>query len=255
MHEWDPLAVEPTPSQVIYWMRNKIDRLGSSRSIGSWQSAISFWCKKNLNYNPKWIKDGFYNECYRAFEKLHSKQTALRDPLQIEWMVNYFRKKGVTPSTWTTVDVFILKECFLLTLTFFSISRPFELTFTNKTENEMWEIITTGLKWGDISLNNMDKPYLRQYLHLLIHWYKNQIDREIPKDIWMSPPICNDSSCLCHQLDYIAMYKILKARCIKFHARFREQYDSPKISKRSSHKYKLCICRQKWLYLGTTKGE
>ncbi len=64
LHGWDPLAVEPTPSQVIYWMRNRIDRLGSSNSIGAWQTSVMFWCRKNLNFSPKWIKDGFYNECY-----------------------------------------------------------------------------------------------------------------------------------------------------------------------------------------------
>ncbi len=218
LHGWDPFLAEPTPNQVVYWMRNRIDKLGSSNSIGGWQSSVMFWCKSNLNFSPKWIKDGFYNECYRTFVSLHGKKTQQRDPLQVEWIVRYIRKKGVTPATWCTVDLFTFKKCWLLIITYFSISRPFEITFTDKTENEMWEIITTGLKWGDITLNNTDKPYIRQYLHLIINWYKNQIDREIPKDIWMSPPICEYNKCICYQLDYIAMYKILKKRCIKFYS-------------------------------------
>ncbi len=168
LHGWNPFLAEPTPNQVIYWMRNRIDRLGSSNSIGGWQSSVMFWCRQNLNFSPKWIKDGFYNHCYNTFVQLHGKKTKQRDPLQIEWIVTYIRKLGVTPSTWTTVDLFIFKKCWLLIVVYFSISRPFEITFTDKTENELWEIITTGLKWGDISLNNTDKPYLRQYLHLII---------------------------------------------------------------------------------------
>ncbi len=226
LHGWDPLEKDPTPSQVIYWMRNKIERVGSARSIGNWQSAIMFWCRNNLVFSPKWIKDGFYNQCYNTFVALHNKQPVLRDPLKVEWMVKYFRKKGVTPATWATVDLFILKKCFLLLIVFFSISRPFEITFTDKTENAQWEIITTGLKWSDISLNNTNKPYLRQFLHLVIHWYKNQLDREVPKDIWMSPPICNKPSCLCHQLDYVAMYKVLKQRCIEYNMQLQRNNSS-----------------------------
>ncbi len=33
----------------------------------------------------------------------------------------------------------------------------------------------------------------------------------------MSPPICEHNTCICYQLDYIAMYKVLKKRCIEFH--------------------------------------
>ncbi len=93
VHGWDPFLADPTPNQVVCWMRNRIDRLCSSNSIGAWQSAVMFWCRKNVIFTPTWIKDGFYNECYKTFMSIHSKKTKLRDLLQVEWIVRYIRKK------------------------------------------------------------------------------------------------------------------------------------------------------------------
>ena len=76
---------------------------------------------------------------------------------------------GVTPPTWDTVHYEKLLRAFLLLIVFFSISRPSEALYTNSTENESWEIITTGLRWGDVTLQNTNKPYIEQCLRITIH--------------------------------------------------------------------------------------
>ncbi len=114
----------------------------------------------------------------------------------------------------------------------------------------MWEIITTGLKWGDISLQNTTKPYTRQYIHVVISWYKNQIDRETPKDIWMSPPICDHNNCICFQVDYVAMYDILKTRCIDYYTHLKQQHSLGNAQINSKILKNLNIKKSNYIFVG-----
>ena len=46
---------------------------------------------------------------------------------------------------------------------FLSMSRPIEALLTDKTEHKEWEIITTGLRWGDVDGMNQLQEYRNRY--------------------------------------------------------------------------------------------
>ncbi len=238
-------------------MRSRVNSIGSAVSIDAWQSALVWWCKNNFNYTPKFIKDGLYNDSFSTMRQLYNFSGPPRDLLRIEWIVQYCAKRGVVPATWTTVDLFTLKECFFLILAFLSISRPFELSFTDKTENSEWEIITTGLKWGDVIVHDNHMNYVNNYLQLIIRWYKNQRDRNEPKNIWMAPPTCSNPDCMCKQLDFYAMFLILKKRCMEFDMKLRSKLKS-KARLREGQKRLLenaSVERNSYIFVGKNGGK
>ncbi len=163
--------------------------------------------------NPTYYFDDFYNIGYKTMKNLYTRDKIIeRLPIPICWLVNWLKKINITPNTWNICDLWTLKKVSLTLFVYFSISRPFEFTFTDKTINPLWEVITTGLKWGDINFINCAN-YISSYLHIIIHWYKNQQDRTTPKIIDMSPPICNKRNCDCQLLDFVRIFNILKSRC------------------------------------------
>ncbi len=175
-----------------------------------------------------------------------------RDPLRVKWIARYCAKRGVVPATWWTCDLFAFKECLLLILTFFSISRPFEMSFTDKTENELWEIITTGLRWGDIKMEDTHREYIESYLHMVIRWYKNQMDRSTPKDIYMAPPTCGNSGCICYQLEYVAMFDIYKKRCKQYYIGLKSKISKMKKLTNTAKKMldNLEVAPNKYIFVG-----
>ncbi len=94
----------------------------------------------------------------------------------------------------------------------FSISRPGEILWSDNTEFPEWEVITTGLRWGDIDYYNWNQNYRKRWITLTIEHYKNKVFKDMPKIIPMGPPICFDSLCFCNDLDFIQMLGILKQR-------------------------------------------
>eukprot|EP01083_Nonionella_stella_P081230 223625_1 len=199
----DPDARSVSPSVAIFWQYARAQRLGNCNSYTSWGAAL------------KW----FFREV------LYLKRRKLRLPLLLRWIVQYLDGKGVSPSTWNTVDLDTLMESLLLLLLFFSISRPSELVFTDKTEDIELEIIRTGLRWSDVSFHNQNCAYTRQYMQLTIPWYKNQVFYGEPKLIYMAPPICTDTTHHCHKMDFFMMFQVYKRRRTALYAKRRTDFE------------------------------
>eukprot|EP01084_Bolivina_argentea_P159834 278366_1 len=70
LHGWDVMTIDPEPQQMVFWLRHRIEECGTAVSLDQFQSAITWWCKNNLNYKPKFIKNGWYNECIETFKKI-----------------------------------------------------------------------------------------------------------------------------------------------------------------------------------------
>ena len=79
--------------------------------------------------------------------KLYKKPRGVRLLILIKWIVHFLRSQNCTHTNWYKVPLNTLTESLLLVITFFSISRPAEILYTDETENSEWEIITTGLRW------------------------------------------------------------------------------------------------------------
>eukprot|EP01083_Nonionella_stella_P292670 995400_1 len=208
----DPDARSVSPSVAIFWQYARAQRLGNCNSYTSWGAALKWFFREVSGEEPTFDKDPFYLRVKSQMTKLYLKRRKLRLPLLLRWIVQYLDGKGVSPSTWNTVDLDTLMESLLLLLLFFSISRPSELVFTDKTEDIELEIIRTGLRWSDVSFHNQNCAYTRQYMQLTIPWYKNQVFYGEPKLIYMAPPICTDTTHHCHKMDFFMMFQVYKRR-------------------------------------------
>ncbi len=207
--------------------------MGSCNSYKTWSAALSWWVN-SCGEKPTYALNPVYKQVHDTMLKLYLKSRGLRLPILLIWIVKYLKHLNVTPSTWNSIPLEILTKALLLLLAFFAITRPSELLFTDSTENKMWEIITTGLRWSDITLHNMDKRYIYQYMKIKIHWFKNQEFRNEPKIIYMSPPICDDKSCHCQYMDFFAIYCILQKRRNLVHEQLHNKVN--KISNKSRNK-------------------
>eukprot|EP01083_Nonionella_stella_P150920 481564_1 len=157
---------------------------------------------------------------------LYLKSRKLRLPLLRKWLVQYLIAIKVTPATWRTAKFDDLTKALLLLMMFFSISRPCELLFTDKTEDPELDIIRTGLRWGDVKFENQHLKYTQQYMTLKIEWFKNQQFRGEPKLIHMAPPTCGDKTHECAFLDFYGMYKVYQQRRVKLYAQARTHFES-----------------------------
>ncbi len=252
-----PIAIRPDPAMVIYWMYSRCRRLGNCNSHGAWQASISYLVKKHM-LKPEFYFDGFYNICYKTMINLYVRDKIIdRLPIPICWLVNWLKKINVTPKTWKTCDIYVLKKVELSLLTYFSISRPFELTFTDKTIDPLWDVITTGLRWSDIRFIKC-MNYSKSYLHLIIHWYKNQKDRNTPKIIDMSPPICNNKNCDCKFLDFVQIFIILKQRCDDNYKKLLAKISKIPLLERSEIQLKrlrnLKVSNENFVFVGKNGG-
>ncbi len=200
-----------SPQLAIWWMRDRVRRLGSCNSESSWSASLS-WLISSLGGTPTYYKDHFYQRAHKNMIELWTIPVKTRKPIKIHWISAFLIHLNITPETWWTCDLELLTMAFLLLIAFFGIVRPAEILFSDSTENKKWEIISTGLKWSDITPKNTNKSYHRRYLQLYIRWYKNQEFRTEPKLLNMGPPTCNHKECKCHILNFYNMFFVLKKR-------------------------------------------
>ena len=140
---------EVPPHVVVYWMHRRTLDLGSCNSIRSWQAAISWMeCMKGLT--PRFYMDPLYRSVYQMLNKLYKVPRKKRSPVTIQSILRYLRLSGITPYSWRTVKYDKLMRALAILLMFFSMSRPSEIFYTDKTENIEWEEITTGIRFGDL---------------------------------------------------------------------------------------------------------
>ncbi len=150
---------------------------------------------------------------------LYTVERKERLPMRLNWLVKYVKYLGVHPHTLQQVPLQNLTIALFFIILFLSISRPAELLFTDSTEDELIEIITTGLKWKDLSFHDLYKHKTQHYIQFTVHWFKNQTARGKPKIIDMQSPLCTNKRCKCSHLDFIAMLQALKQRRIAFRDR------------------------------------
>ena len=186
-------------------------RLGSCNSYKSWSAALSYWVWINGN-EPRFYEHGLYRRIHGIMLELYLIDRKVRLPMRLNWIVKYVEYLGVYPDRLHTVPIQNLTLALFFITLFFSVSRPAEILFTNSTEDERIEIITTGLRWQDLTFHNLNKPALEQYIEFKVHWYKNQTTRGKPKIIGMQSPLCGHTHCKCASLNYIAMFQVLKQR-------------------------------------------
>ena len=234
-HGHDPFAVPIHPKIAIYWQYDRVRRLGSCNSYKSWSASLSFW-EKQHHLASKFYKDNFYQQMHQDMLKLYKKKRKPRFPVRIDWIVSYLKHLNVTQKTWKSVDLDTLSTAFLLLMVFFTISRPSEILFTDKTEDKSVEEITTGLRWIDVNILDAQKNYIEQCMRIQINWYKNQEFRGEPKVIFMAPPICEDSNCHCQLLDFFAMYNVIQQRRVKLVKSLRNQRDNINLTKDAKSK-------------------
>ncbi len=220
-------------------MYDRCDRLGSCNSNTTWSAALSWWVKSHGG-TPVYYNHPLYKEVHSTMIEMYSKPRGVRLPIRLKWIITYLISLGVTPTTWYSVSLDNLSKGFLIIMAFFSISRPSEVLFTDKTERAEWEIIATGLKFSHLRFCNMDKQYIYRYIEVTIKWFKNQTFRGVPKKIYMGVPICEDVKCSCQYLDFFAIYKVLIKRRKGIHRCLQQQDFSLLIkSERSKHRKKL----------------
>ncbi len=201
----EPMDENPLPKNVIYWYYTRLNRLKKgANSIETWQSALK-WLIRCLGATPTFTDSWIYHRHKEAIEKLHKVPTAKKLPFRLDWIYKWACKIGVTPQTWQTCNFDDLLKVFYILIIYFTISRPSEIHFTDKTENADWEIITTGLRLKDVRMFN-------QLLHIQVWWYKNQEFRNVPKHIYIDSPTCTASSCKCRVLDFYTMFPIVIQR-------------------------------------------
>ena len=202
---------EVLPMPAIYWQWNRTRRLGSCNSSDSWSAALSWWC--DLNWiEPKFYKNRIYQHLKSIMVKNFSVPRKVRKPSEIRWLDRFARFLNCTPKTWKYCNLDLLGKILALLLFFFSVSRPSEVLFTDKTENLLIGKITTGLKFGDVTIVRDVKNPTLSCLHLIIRHYKNQEFRDVPKHIYMQSPICTNENHFCQTLDFFRMWEIYHQR-------------------------------------------
>ena len=205
LHGIEPMDENPNPKNIIYWFYTRLNRLKKgANSIETWQSAFK-WILQCMGATPTFTLSWLYNRHKEAIEKLHKVPTTKKLPFRLDWIYKWACKIGVTPQTWHTCDFDDLLKVFYILIIYFTISRPSEIHFTNKTENTDWEIITTGLQLRDVQMFN-------HLLHIKVWWYKNQEFRNVPKHIYIDSPTCSVYSCKCRVLDFYSMFSIVIQR-------------------------------------------
>ena len=206
----NPMLKKPVPKTITYWMYDRTNRMvKGANSIDTWLSAFNFLIRC-VGGTPSYTTPDF-NRRKAILIKLHTIPRTIRLPFPLLWIIKWIKRIGVTPLTWTTCDYDDLYKVLLILFIFFTISRPGEIYFSNKTENEQWDIITTGLCWKDIKFHG-------ELMTLQINWYKNQEHHGVPKEINILPPVCTKAECHCHLLNFPKMFLVAKARRARLYA-------------------------------------
>ncbi len=148
-----PYTKNPKPLHIIYFCYDRAGRMRKgANSIENWLAAFNFMIL-SLNGTPS-FRTLIFNRHKKALVKFHSQPRTVKLPFKLKWLAQWARAIGVTPLTWYTCDFNNLIKVLIVLTIFFTISRPGEIYFTNKTENEEWDIITTGIRFGDVSFSN-----------------------------------------------------------------------------------------------------
>ena len=200
----DPFSLNPIPKCIIYWLYDRTNRMvKGANSIDTWLNGFNFliYC---LGGRPCYRTEDFKRR-KAILIKLYSKPRTPTLPFPLLWLIKWIKCIGVTPLTWYTCEYDDLFKVLLVLFIFFTISRPGEIYYSNKTENINWDIITTGLCWKDITFSG-------NLMTLSINWYKNQVHYNVPKLIHIVPPVCLRSDCHCRILNFPKMFIVAKAR-------------------------------------------
>ncbi len=199
------------PEVITYWIIDQADRLGNCSAWSTWISSMTWWLGA-IGGSTAFLVSDFYKQQRKAIKTLYKKQRQTRLPFQIRFLLDWFRKKGISRKTWDKISIDLLEEALCYVTLLFSISRPGEVLWSDNTEFPEWEILTTGLRWGDIKYCNQMAEYCKQWITITIEHYKNKVYNDMPKIIPMGPPICKNRNCTCHDLDFIQMLGVLKRR-------------------------------------------
>lgn len=253
-HGHAPFKVPINPKIAIFWQFDRVRRLGSCNSHSTWSACLSWWEQQHHLKNT-FFNDQFYRKMHRTMIKLYSKKRKPRFPVLLRWISQFIKHLNVSPSTWKSVKLDKFMVAFLFVMVFFTISRPSEILFTDKTEDEMIEIITTGLRWIDVQILDSNKEYIYRCMQIKINHYKNQEFRNEPKVIFMAPPICENADCHCHSLDFFAMFHILKQRRRKLVNSLRFKLNNTTLSKTERAKLiqrinKLDVSPMNFIFVG-----
>ena len=205
-----PMSTEPIPKNIMYWCYDRTNRMiKGANSIENWLAAFSFLIR-SLGSKPSYHTSDF-NRRKAILIKLHSTPRKIRLPFPLLWIVTWIKRIGVFPHTWYSCNYDDLLKVLLILLIFFTISRPGEIYYCNKTENENWDIITTGICWKDVDFHG-------QLMTLRINWFKNQEHFGVPKEINVLPPVCSKAECHCQLLNFPKMFLVAKARRERLYA-------------------------------------
>ena len=229
-HGFDPFKPRIDPQVAIFWMFDRTYRLGSCNSHKMWGGALSWWVIAH-NMKPVYYENQFYINLKKAMLKRYLRSRKVRLPIEIQWIVVWIKKLNVTPENWYTVDLDSLTKVVLLLFIYFTLSRPNELLFTDKTENVNWEIKTTGLKWCDFKFDESSHDEDEWFLQLKVKWFKNQVYHGEPKIVFMGKPTCGDLNCKCVLLDFYSMIKVLHLRRTQLWDKLKLQKGTKKCTK------------------------
>lgn len=165
----DPFKPPIDPHVVIYWMYSRVMRLGSANSHKTWSASISWWAQ-SIAADKNWYNDHFYQQMKKQMLKLYLTPRGIRLPMEILWVIEFFKGRNVNPLTWWTCNLEDLTELCMFCLAFFTMGRPAETLETDQTELPEIEIIQSGVKWKHVSFY---KQGLRSGLKLVIPWQIN----------------------------------------------------------------------------------
>ncbi len=241
---------KPNPMHIIYFCYDRTSRMPKgANSIENWLRAFNFLIKSQKEV-PCFRTEEF-NRHKKALVKFHSQPRTQKLPFKLIWLVQWARAIGVTPTTWFSCDYNALMKVLIVLITFFTISRLGEIYFTDKTENKEWDIITTGIKFGDVSFGN--KHYCNDVMSIEVNWYKNQQHYNVPKRIHIEEPICSNYSCKCQFLNFHRMYKIALSRRRAMHRKLSSEVE---LGARLSAKFRkkldnLAIAPDKYVFVNT----
>ena len=211
LHGEDPSQKTINPIVAIHWMYSLCLLRGSCNSRKSWSATLSYWVWSSGG-TPVFYKNTFYKRIKEVMIKLYSIERKERLPMPLDWLTNYLQFLGVTPTNMERATIQNLTIALWYIMLFMTISRPAELLYTNSTEDERVEVITTGLKWGDITHHNTNRSKYAEYISIEIHWFKNQQFRNQSKIIDMQSPLCRKHNCMCQYYDYIRILRVLKQK-------------------------------------------
>ncbi len=211
-HGEDPIKPYIDPVVAIHWQYGRTMRLGSCNSHKSWSATLSWWIWLCGAEKQRFWEHSVYSRVKKVMVKLYLIPRKERLPMRLTWIIKYLKYLNVTPNALFKTSLRNLTIGLFYILLFLTISRPAELLFTDKTEDDLIEVITTGLQWKDISFMDTDKGKFNEYIQIKIQWFKNQTNRNQPKIIDMQSPLCGDPKCNCIYFDFIKILRVLRQR-------------------------------------------